>query len=434
MDLQAPRAARPRSLAPRHALPAVPFAMIALVTVVDLLAPPDVHLGPFLAAAPAVAASFAGPRTTAFIGAVAVLAQVIVAMVRGSVSDLNHTFQIITLLLISVFVTVFAHLREVHEKELVQLRSVAEAAQLVVLRPLRERLGPLRVASVYLAAAAEARIGGDLYAAARTALSTRLIIGDVRGKGLEAVGDAALVLGAFRAAAHQEADLPSLAAYLERAVAPDLDGAQEHAVSSEGEDGFDTHNRGEDGFDTHVGADGEGGSVGPGAGDHSEAFITAALLDIPDTGGTLRLVNCGHPPPLLLRGNRVVPLEVTQPAPPLGLLSLAPSQLIAETFPFESGDILLLYTDGVLEARDASGDFYPLAERAAAWRGTGPRALLSHLRDDLLAHTPARSLGDDAAMVAIERLGPPAPPAPPAPPTPPSSPPSPPSPSSPSSR
>ncbi|MEU9101359.1 PP2C family protein-serine/threonine phosphatase [Streptomyces sp. NPDC048361] len=396
MDLQAPRAVRPRSLTPRHALSAVPFAMIALVSVGDLLAPPDVHLGPFLAAAPAVTASFAGPRATAFIGAVAVLAQVVVAMVRGSVTDLNHSFQIITLLLISVFVTLFAHLREVHEKELVQLRSVAEAAQLVVLRPLRERLGPLRVASVYMAAAAEAQIGGDLYAAARTAHGTRLIIGDVRGKGLEAVGDAALVLGAFRAAAHQEADLPSLAGYLERAVAPDLDGAQEQGAGAEAGNGSGTLDDG----DTAVGAR---------AGDPGEAFITAALLDIPDTGRALRLVNCGHPPPLLLRGNRVIPLEVDQPSPPLGLVGLAPSQLLAETFPFEPGDILLLYTDGVLEARDESGGFYPLAERAAAWNGTGPRALLSHLRDDLLAHTPARSLGDDAAMVAIERLRPPAP-------------------------
>ncbi|MFG2718966.1 PP2C family protein-serine/threonine phosphatase [Streptomyces sp. NPDC048416] len=396
MDLQAPRVVRFRFLAPRHALTAVPFALIALVTVVDLLAPPDVHLGPFLAAAPAVAASFAGPRTTGLIGGVAVLAQVVVAMVRGSVSDVNHTFQIITLVLISVFVTLFAHLREVHERELVQLRSVAEAAQQVVLRPLRERLGPLRVASVYLAAAAEARIGGDLYAAARTALGTRLIIGDVRGKGLEAVGDAALVLGASRAAAHQEADLPSLAAYLERAVAPDLDGAQgQESGPTVTDSGLAA--RSGDGLDAARYSD-----------DHGEAFITAALVDIPDTGRTLHLVNCGHPPPLILRGNRVIALEVDQPAPPLGLVELTDLQLTAQSFPFEPGDILLLYTDGVLEARDGKGDFYPLAERAAAWNGSGPRALLSHLRDDLLAHTPTHTLGDDAAMVAIEMPAPPA--------------------------
>ncbi|MEU8960642.1 PP2C family protein-serine/threonine phosphatase [Streptomyces sp. NPDC048491] len=422
MDLQVLRAARRRSLAPRHALLAVPLAMIALVTTGDLLVPPDVHLGPFLAAAPAVTASFAGPRTTGSIGAVAVLAQVVVAMVRGSVTDLNHTFQIITLLLISVFVTLFAHLREVHEKQLVQLRSVAEAAQQVVLRPLRERLGPSRVASVYLAAAADARIGGDLYAAARTSHGSRLIIGDVRGKGLEAVGDAALVLGAFRAAAHQEADLPSLVDYLERAVAPDLDQAHQAHQSQQSFQAHQAHQAHQaaepprhgspigSGRARHPGLGPEDAPEGdPGFDDHSEAFITAALVEIPDLGHSVHLVNCGHPPPLLLRREGVVTLEVDQPAPPLGLAGLAESQLATQSFPFEPGDILLLYTDGVLEARDEAGDFYPLAARAAAWNGTGPHALLSYLREDLLAHTPTGTLGDDAAMVAIERLAEPAP-------------------------
>ncbi|WP_436502215.1 hypothetical protein [Actinokineospora sp. HUAS TT18] len=58
-----------------------------------------------------------------------------------------------------------------------------------------------------------------------------------------------------------------------------------------------------------------------------------------------------------------------------------------------------------MEARDASGAFYPLPERAADWPGAGPEALLHHLCADLLAHTPNGLLGDDAAMVAIERVG-----------------------------
>ncbi|MFI1102136.1 PP2C family protein-serine/threonine phosphatase [Streptomyces melanogenes] len=378
MDLRALNARRHPYHRLRHALLAAPIALIALVTVGDILAPPDVHLGPFLVAAPALTASFAGPRTTGFVGAVAVLAQVVVAMLRSSATDLNHSVQIVSLILISVFVTLFAHLREVREKELVQLRSVAEAAQQVVLRPLRERIGPLRMASVYLAAEAEAQIGGDLYAAARTAHGTRLLIGDVRGKGLEAVGDAAVVLGAFRASAHQEAELSGLVAYLEGAVAPDL-----QDVCVEDADGAD---------------------------DRGEAFITAAVLDVPDDRQTLGLVNCGHPPPLLLRGGRVIRLDVTHPAPPLGLSELvepglAAQAFTAETFAFEEGDIMLLYTDGVIEARDETGAFYPLAERLAAWPGTGPRALLSHLCDDLLSHAAGHCLGDDAAMVAIERLG-----------------------------
>ncbi|MET7618046.1 PP2C family protein-serine/threonine phosphatase [Streptomyces sp. NPDC005408] len=355
---------------PGHALLAVPLAMIAIVTTVDILAPPDVHLGPFLVAAPAVTASFAGPRTTAFIGAVAVLAQTVVAMARTNLTDLNHTFQIIALVLISVFVTFFAHLREQHEKQLVQLRSVARAAQQVVLRPLPQRVGPLRIASVYLAAEAEAQIGGDLYAAARTAQGTRLIIGDVRGKGLAAVGDAALVLGAFRAAAHRQADLPALVAYLEGTVSSNLDDPGADAQNTE---------------------------------DPGEAFVTAAILDVPDNESVLLVINCGHPPPLLLRGGQVTPLAVRHPAPPLGLTEFVDSDFAAESFAFEPGDIILLYTDGVIEARDPSGTFYPLVERVAAWSGEHPQALLSHLCEDLLSHAGGH-LGDDAAMVAMERL------------------------------
>ncbi|MER6313748.1 PP2C family protein-serine/threonine phosphatase [Streptomyces sp. NPDC001581] len=373
MDFRPARPLHHRALRVSHAQLAVPFALIALVTLVDVLAPPDVHLGPFLVAAPALTASFAGPRMTGLVGLVAVLAQVVVAMARTSLTDLNHTFQIIALVMISGFVTFFAHLREVHEKELIQLRSVAETAQEVVLRPLRDRMGPLSVASVYLAAAAEAQIGGDLYAAARTATGTRLIIGDVRGKGLEAVGDAALVLGAFRAAAHQEAELPGLVNYLEAAVSPDLDGSEDN---------------------------GRGGVPG----EDGESFVTAAVLDVPDGEPLLHLVSCGHPPPLLLpRAGGVVRLEVSQPGPPLGLAGLVAAPVTAQTFAFAAGDVLLLYTDGVLEARDREGAFYPLAERVAACSGMHPRALLDHLCRDLLAHATGNTLGDDAAMVAIER-------------------------------
>uniref|UniRef100_A0AAU2K0M5 Serine/threonine-protein phosphatase n=1 Tax=Streptomyces sp. NBC_00049 TaxID=2903617 RepID=A0AAU2K0M5_9ACTN len=376
MDPRPSRTRRHRPLQPGRAQLAVPFALIAVVTVVDVLAPPEVHLGPFLVAAPAVTASFAGPRMTAFVGLVAVLAQVVVSAVRTSLTDLNHTFQITALIMISVIVTFFAHLREVHEKELIQLRTVAETAQQVVLRPLRDRIGPLSLASVYLAAAAEARIGGDLYAAARTATGTRLIVGDVRGKGLEAVGEAALVLGAFRAAAHQEADLPALVDYLEGAVSPDrYDGP------------------------------GEGGGEGDAAGDGpGEGFTTAAVLDIPDDEPVLHLVSCGHPPPLLLRDGAAVPLEVALPGPPLGLAGLVDSAVTAQTFRFAAGDVLLLYTDGVLEARDRAGAFYPLADRVAAWSGVHPQEVLDRLCADLLAHATGNTLDDDAAMVAIERL------------------------------
>ena len=355
---------------PHHALLAVPIALIAMVTVVDILAPPSVHLGPFLVAAPAVTASFAGPWATGCVGALAVLAQTAVAVVRTSLLDLNHTFQLIALILMSALVTFFSHLRERHEKELTQLRSVAKAAQEVVLKPLPHQIGPLRIASVYLAAETEAQIGGDLYAAARTANGTRIVIGDVRGKGLEAVGDAALLLGAFRGAAHRQADLSALVTFLEGTVSSDLD----DPAAPQGE-----------------------------AEDRGEAFITAAVLDVPDHEPTLHMINCGHPPPLLLRGGQVGLLEVRHPAPPLGLTEFVETELFPETFAFEPGDIVLLYTDGVIEARDRNGTFYPLAERVVSKSGKGLDTLLAHLCKDLLRHVGG-CLDDDAAMVAIQRM------------------------------
>ncbi|WP_354637959.1 hypothetical protein [Kitasatospora camelliae] len=80
------------------------MALIVVISLVDMLAPPDVHLGPLLVAAPALTASFAGPWTTAAVGGAAVLAQGIVAAVRTTLVDLNHGVQIVSLALISLLV------------------------------------------------------------------------------------------------------------------------------------------------------------------------------------------------------------------------------------------------------------------------------------------------------------------------------------------
>lgn len=108
---------------------------------------------------------------------------------RGWPLTLNHEMQILSLAIVTAVIATFCYLRERRQRELAQVRSVSEAAQRVMLRPLPSRLGPLKVASVYLAAEAEAQIGGDLFAAARAGEGTRMIIGDVRGKGLSSISD-----------------------------------------------------------------------------------------------------------------------------------------------------------------------------------------------------------------------------------------------------
>jgi serine phosphatase RsbU (regulator of sigma subunit) len=242
----------------------------------------------------------------------------------------------------------------------------------VVLRPLPARAGPLSIASAYRAFDADSTIGGDLYAVTRAAGSTRLVIGDVRGKGLASIGSTAVMLGTFRALAHRQLPLPELAAHLEGAVRWDI-------------------------------AENAGSEL-----DVGESFVTAVLADIPDDEPAVRLVSCGHPPPLLLPHNRATLLTVPDPAPPVGLGSLSAAPYVPVTFPFAHGDRLLLYTDGVSETRNHDGVFYPLAERITAWAGQAPADLVRSITDDLAAYA-ATPRNDDMALVVVQRDEPPRP-------------------------
>lgn len=345
----------------------VPLILIALIVLTDLVTPPNVHLGPLLVVAPAITASFASPRLTAAIGALAIAAEVLVGIHDKAFESLNVQVGLGGLVVVSALVVLFAVVRDRQRRELTQVRSVAAVVQTALLRPVPERLGPLHLASAYLAAEAEAQIGGDIYAAVRTPHGTRLIIGDARGKGLPAISEAATLLGAFREAARRSTELPDLVADLEDSF--DLTQSQSEAAEQV----------------------------------YAESFVTAAVIEIPDERPVLSIVSCGHPPPLLLRQGGVISLEASRPAPPLGLAALCDPRYVPTDFPFEQDDLLLLYTDGVIEARDTTGAFFPLEQKAACWTGEQPAGLLKRICDDLLEHVGGR-LGDDAALIAIRRI------------------------------
>ncbi|MFD3590549.1 PP2C family protein-serine/threonine phosphatase [Streptomyces sp. NPDC058683] len=354
-----------------------PLLLIIAIPVADGFLPPDIHLAHLLVVAVAVTAVGAGPLATALIGALAVAALVFAGLERRSLTTESVLVELSALLAVCAFLVLFTRLRDRRERELARARSVSDAAQRVVLRPLPQRAGPVTLASQYRSAEADATIGGDLYAAARIPGATRLLIGDVRGKGLPSISDTAIVLGAFRAAAHRRIPLPELVAYIEDAVRW---GLAEFAEPTE---------------------------------DAAERFVTAAVMDIPDDEPVVHLISCGHPPPLLLRGltRTALALTVPEPSPPLGL-DVWPADAdctdspgacyVPATFPFEHGDRLVLYTDGVSEARNADGDFYPLAERATAWADKAPGPLVERLAADVRAYTGGR-LNDDMAMIVVQR-------------------------------
>ncbi|WP_345041692.1 PP2C family protein-serine/threonine phosphatase [Streptomyces sannanensis] len=350
----------------------LPALYVAAVLVLEPITPVQWPVSFLLVALPVVAAFAHGPATVAAVTIFAVAFEGVLAgtpccagRAVGYLWERHYVAAYISTALVGVLGTILAAHRTRRERTLATVRSVAETAQRVLLRPVPHRLGQVSVETLYLSASAEARIGGDLYEAVPTAHGVRLLIGDVRGKGLDAVETAATMLGAFREAAFDEPDLAGVARRVERSMS-------RRAAQLPGSD-------------------------------VEERFVTAVFVEIPDRELVARILNCGHPPPLLIGRGGVTELNPTEPAPPINLGVLLGGDYHVDVEPFRPGDQLLLYTDGVTETRDRTGAFYPLTERVRAWADLPPRELLDHLHQDLLAYSE-ESLVDDTAALAAYRL------------------------------
>ena len=132
-----------------------------------------------------------------------------------------------------------------------------------------------------------------------------------------------------------------------------------------------------------------------------EKFVTAVLAEY--NSGQITLLSCGHPPPLLLGsdGGAHFAREL-EPAPPLGMRDLIDMRPQPCRLRFAPGDQMPFYTDGVIEARDQAGRFYPLEERSALLEAAIPEEALEDLRADLVRHVGG-TITDDAAMLLIRR-------------------------------
>jgi serine phosphatase RsbU (regulator of sigma subunit) len=137
-----------------------------------------------------------------------------------------------------------------------------------------------------------------------------------------------------------------------------------------------------------------------------EQFVTGLLAELDLASGRLRWHSAGHPAPLLLRSGRVVKTLVSEPALPLGLEDR--DRAIAEE-PLEPADRLLLYTDGVTEARSSDGDFFgtgrlsDLVAREEAACRPAPETM-RRLMHAILAHQEGQ-LQDDATAMLVEWNG-----------------------------
>ncbi|MEU7903735.1 PP2C family protein-serine/threonine phosphatase [Actinoplanes sp. NPDC049118] len=347
-----PAGRRPLSPGSRAGLGAA-LALLVVVSGVELADGPQVNFVGLFAAAPFLAAVFAYWQVVFVVGALATVVGVVFAG-RDEHFDTVGMVNLVGIMLATGIAAAVATVRQRQANRIAELLRLAAVAQQAVLRPLGPQVGNLAVAGRYISASAAADIGGDLYEALDTPYGVRIIIGDVRGKGLDAVRLASIVLGSYRHVAFERADLRAIVTDLDRAVAR---------------------------------------SVG------DEDFVTAALVE--ERGGTLTIVNCGHPAPLLLRRGQVIALDPPAPAPPLGFMPVARPRVER----LEPGDRLLLFTDGLGEAR-REGEFFPTADRA--WRLLGHGTVgdgLASLETALVDWVHGQ-LEDDIALVLLEYGGP----------------------------
>ncbi|MFZ5869430.1 MAG: PP2C family protein-serine/threonine phosphatase [Actinomycetota bacterium] len=327
------------------------MGVIAAVVTLDVLSGPGASVAGAIAAAPFVTAVLAEWRTTVAVS-VASLVAVTTILLNTDVTAAEVIARGGAVLLAAVVAPAAAAARERRERALAEVTRVAEVAQRALLAPLPRLAGSVALAGRYLSASREALVGGDLYAAAVREGAVRVIVGDVRGKGLDAVALAALTIAAFRETAARP-DLRVVAGWLDERLRPHLS---------------------------------------------PEDFVTALVADVHDDG-MVRLVTCGHPPPVLVHEGARTVVDTGTPAVPVGL---APAPEVAE-LRLAPGDRLLLYTDGLVEARDARGDFVEPDDVLGGLAVADLDAALDRVLSDLRHRVP--EIRDDLALVLLEYVG-----------------------------
>ena len=335
---------------------AVPIGILVAVAVARLLAGPGHGLLPLLAVAPAAAGALGGPLYTLAVGVAAIGTEAL--LTDGLQTEaVSQQIRVAVIVIVGVCIggVAASYLRDRRERELTMVRGVAEATQRAILRPIPGQVGPVRLSAQYTSASSEAQVGGDLYAAVGTTAGLRLIVGDAEGKGLPAVHMAADAMFAFRVAAREEDKLSAVAARIEAAL--------EHELGE-------------------------------------EQFITAVIAEVSQDRRELAVLNCGHPQPMRLGKEGPQLLGPEDNGLPLGLGPLAADQRVPFTIPWEAGDPVLFYTDGLIEARDSTGTFFLLHDSESIRGYVNPETLLERLSAEVSTYV-SNQQQDDMALLLI---------------------------------
>lgn len=301
----------------------VPVFLILFGIAFQVATPENLTGTPFFVVAPLMAAPFYTWWGTLAFGVVGLGGELLLRLLSvplgDSVAAQNLATELASIGFAAAMALVLNRAATRGLEELAAARGVAESAQRAVLPEPAERIGSLRLSSRYEAARQDTLIGGDLYAARATPYGTRLVIGDVRGKGLGAIETVSIILGAFWEAADTEKSLTGVAQKLD------------------------------------------------------DALSRESVRRIPHSYSV-----------------------------PLGLSNLSPEPWSPDTWDFPRGATLLLYTDGLSEARDAAGAFYDPLVRLGGKTSSSPKRMLNLLAEDVRSHAGSAPT-DDMALLAVYR-------------------------------
>jgi serine phosphatase RsbU (regulator of sigma subunit) len=303
-----------------------------------------------LAAGPLLACARCDGLATALTALYAVVLYVVAAVALGTPAAALGSYRFIMVIVSGVVAVFVAEIRSRREGVLI---GINDRVQRAILRPLPAEFGGMAFACHYQSATNQALVGGDLYDIAITQYGPRFIIGDVKGKGLDAVGRCATVLAAFRELAFAEPDLVGLAASMDARISQDME---------------------------------------------IEEFVTVILAEF--SPGEVRLVNCGHHPPVKVAVDSAELQLVApeRPEPPLGLHPCPARQDIT----LARGVGLLFYTDGLVETRDRAGRFLELGSQAAEALAEPDLDAAVRRLARLLRQHAGRTLADDVLLVLGE--------------------------------
>ncbi|MGW5931596.1 PP2C family protein-serine/threonine phosphatase [Streptomyces anulatus] len=257
--------------------------------------------------------------------------------------------------------------RREHER----VEAVAEIADVLreaVLPHFQDELDAfgLEAAAVYRPDAREAGVGGDWYKA-RELPDGRLLIalGDARGHGLEAATLMAKLRYALAGLAYTEEPVERLTQWLNEVACADGD----------------------------------------------ESTATAVIARYHPERSLLRWTCAGHPRPVLVRGGRATQLPAPDGGPGISLGVLPDVTYTAAETPLEVDDIVLMYSDGLIERRptDPDQDMDRFLEAAEHCRADGApdagHAKLQNYVERLVARLDGPHRTDDATLLALRRIG-----------------------------